>query len=197
MNAPAQLTFQELRSHFPDGRFDCHPFRPTLWMLRFELGGDHPNGSAARVAQSAARAGVLFRRLFREQSRLIILIEQWGEELRSRAVIEEAFGPLPEAELSGPCECCEGPMQARILEWHWRPGAVDRLLAATANGEQGFLPRLDECIWFFEPQSGRAFQMYDDRGCFVFLPDEEALQSFRKEHRAWLAKYQGGPAAWG
>lgn len=196
VQALSRVDLATLRSYFPEGDFDCHPFRPTRWMLRFELGGDHPNGSSARVMQSAARAGVLFRSLFAAETPLLVLIEQWGAKLRSGPLLREVFGGLPEAESAPPCECCEQPQRIRLFEWRWQGEAVDRILAATANAEQGFSPKLQNRVWFFDTDKRCAFHMYDDRGCYAFFDLRVERRAMRHQHDEWLAENQRGPGAW-
>lgn len=194
VEALSRVHFATLRSCFPEGDFDCHPFRPTPWMLRFELGGDHPDGSSARVMQSAARASVLFRSLFAAETPLLVLIEQWGAKLRSGRLLWEVFGELPEAESAPPCECCEQRLRIHLFEWCWQGAAVDRLLAATANAEQGFSPGLQNSVWFFDAERRCAFHMYDDRGCYAFFDLRVERRNFRQQHAGWLAAYQDRPA---
>ena len=66
---------------------------------------------------------------------------------------------------------------------------VQNILRAIANTEMGFDPGIDQRIYFFDPLTDRAFQMYDDRGCLVWSDKANKIRDLYFKRNNWIAEY--------
>src|SRR5690606_42166411 len=66
---------------------------------------------------------------------------------------------------------------------------VKNILTGIANTEMGFDPGIDQRIFFFDPTTDRAFQMYDDRGCYVWSDKADKIRDIYIKRNDWIVEY--------
>jgi hypothetical protein len=193
---PAALR-SAIATTFPDADLDRHPIDFGDAHLRFELGGDHSNGSDERISQATQRAVALFRHVFSVADPLILIINDWDWAGREMWPSEPAghllslIGGQPGGqqfeEIVGPAAGSSyhrliTPALVRDLDYR-------RIFEGITNREQGRLPRINESVYFVSAARGLVFHMYDDRGCLIYADAPEKLQSLYAERQAWLVDF--------
>jgi hypothetical protein len=63
------------------------------------------------------------------------------------------------------------------------------ILNGIANTEMGLNPGIDQRIFFFDPLTDRAFQMYDDRGCYVWSDKADKIRAIYIKRNDWIVGY--------
>jgi hypothetical protein len=53
---------------------------------------------------------------------------------------------------------------------------INNILNGIANTEMGFESVIAQNIHFFNPSTDKAFQMYDDRGCYVWSDNADKIR---------------------
>ena len=66
---------------------------------------------------------------------------------------------------------------------------VKKILNGIANIEMGFDPGIAQRVFFFNPITDKAFQMYDDRGCYVWSDKADKIRDIFIRRNDWIVKY--------
>ncbi len=177
--------------------------------IRFELGAGFENGTTERVAQATNRAMTIFNDTFpNSQQEIFVLIYEfpephlWGASntyLHQQFPKEkfDAFYNQVQMVDSRTCTIDENgnPLfnqyEARIIigRLALQDIQVWNILNAIANTEMGFDPTIAQTIFFFDPIADKAFQMYDDRGCYVWSDDADKIRDIYLRRNDWIVDY--------
>ena len=66
---------------------------------------------------------------------------------------------------------------------------IKNILRGIANREMGLDPGIDQTIFFFDPLTDKSFQMYDDRGCFIWSNTADKIRDIYKKRNKWIVDY--------
>jgi hypothetical protein len=53
----------------------------------------------------------------------------------------------------------------------------------------GLDPGIDQKIIFFDQSTDKAFQMYDDRGCYVWSDKADKIRDIYLKRNSWIVDY--------
>ncbi|MCB2408145.1 DUF3885 domain-containing protein [Hymenobacter lucidus] len=179
--------------------------------IRFELGGELPNGTQQRVEQASQRAATIFRETFtNSDAELWVLIYEYQDESfygATRDYLEQQFpaavyarfynqlemvdtgNEAGEAVDPDNAELAKDQIRLIIGKVRQKDIAVENILRGIANLEMGFKPALEERIFFIDPQTNRIFYMYDDRGCIVGSNAADTIRPLYQQHNEWIVDY--------
>ncbi len=65
---------------------------------------------------------------------------------------------------------------------------VKNILNGIANTEMGFDFGIEQRIFFFDPSTDNAFQMYDDRGCYVWSNNSDNIRDLYVKRNDWIVE---------
>lgn len=204
---------QELQSYFnrvyPRAKIDTEHSIGGPVYIRFELGGKLKNGSSKRVHQSVERAMKIFFDVFEDPTTdIFVLIYEYdsgnilntsNEYLRNQFPIDACTDFYDQLEMvntrffitdengNDVIEKTEarviiGKLQVKNIN-------IKNILTGIANTEMGFEPSIDQLVFFFDPSTDRAFQMYDDRGCYVWSNKAENIRDIYIKRNNWIVDY--------
>jgi Domain of unknown function (DUF3885) len=191
---------QELQLYFnsvyPSAKIDSEHTIEGQIHIRFDLGGKHKNGTTKRVQQATDRAVTLFNDTFPDQDNEIwVLIYEYPEpnfynasnEYLHRQFPSELFNKFYN-QLKQPEE---DEVQKRIIigKVPIKDIEIKNVLNAIANTEMGFEPKIDQRIFFIDPLTDKAFQMYDDRGCFIWSDNADKIRNIYVKRNKWIVDY--------
>ncbi len=177
--------------------------------IRFELGGNLENGTLERVNQAVERACSLFSDAFPESdNELWILIYEFPEYPPHGSPNDHLYTFFPLDEFSKFYNQKEhitsgnftkdknGNEIPEIDEVIIIIGKIpvskiniEGILRGIASSEMGFRPAIDQVIYFFDPLTHKAFQMYDDRGCFIWSNEADTIRSIYENRNDWIVNY--------
>ncbi|MBF9239935.1 DUF3885 domain-containing protein [Hymenobacter sp. BT683] len=177
--------------------------------IRFDLGGELPNATVARVEQASQRALTLFRETFENVSDEIwvLIYEYQGDSLFNETpnYLAEQFPKLLFATFYNQLEVIDNgcsytdesgaeiksEIEARIIIGKVKVSEIqiNNILTALANAEMGFEPAITQRIYFINPQTDRIFRMYDDRGCLIDSNSADSIRKLYIERSAWIVDY--------
>lgn len=205
---------QELQSYlqkvYPNTRIDTEHTLGGQVHIRFELGGDiFKNGTIERVNQATDRALKIFKDTFDNPNNLIwVLIyeypgldfsnssKEYLHEQFPTARFQEFYDQLEQVNTRYFTTDEKGEEVLEKAEVRIIIGKIavceiniENILRGIANTEMGFEPGIDQKIFFFDPQTDRSFEMYDDRGCFVFSDKAEKIRDIYIKRNEWIVDY--------
>lgn len=191
---------------YPYSRLDTEHTLGGQIQIRFELGGKHKNGTIERVDQAVKRACALFNDTFpnKENEIWVVIYEYEGRnfyncsntylhkqfpEQRFESFYNEkerVFTPYFITDENGK-EVLEKD-EARLIIGQITISEIniEGILRGIANTEMGFDPGIDQSIFFFDRISNKAFQMYDDRGCYVWSNKADSIRNIYKRRNEWI-----------
>lgn len=198
-----------LDSIYPYSRIETEHSLGGQVHIRFELGGEKENGTTERVNQAVERAKILFDDVFNNcQNEIWILIYEYeGENIynASNSYLHEQFPKNLFSKFYNKKEKINSRFfiidedgneiaeqsEVRIIIGKIQVSKikVENILTGIANVEMGFKPGIDQRIFFFEPKSNIAFQMYDDRGCYIWSNKAETIKEIYLERNSWIVDY--------
>ncbi|MBI2797633.1 MAG: DUF3885 domain-containing protein [Gemmatimonadetes bacterium] len=170
--------------------------------LRFDLGGQLPNGSDERLAQVASRAATIIAGCFAPADRLLLLVNDWPgpdamfgdttpghlyQLLGRHAVLGTDHRRVTMPREPGddePYSFEQVLVAAPFANLAWR-----EILAGIANYEQGREPGIGQGVYFIAPENGIVFHMYDDRGFLVFADDPARIAHLYRAHNDWIVDH--------
>jgi hypothetical protein len=191
---------QELQSYFdrvyPDSKIDTEHSLGGQVHIRFELGEGKENGTMERVNQSIDRAVTIFNETFTDQAHeiFILIYEYQGENIchASNDYLHKQFLNDRFEKFYNQLEVVNTRYfttdesgndflekdEARIIigKLPITEIKVINILNGISNAEMGFDPAINQKIFFFDPTTDRAFQMYDDRGCYVWSDKADKIK---------------------
>lgn len=203
---------EELQKYFnkiyPYSRIDTEHTLGGQVHIRFELGDELKNGTTERVDQAVNRACILFNDAFTNKEQEIwILIYEYEENMfdASNEYLHQQFPPNKFSEFYNKKEKVisrflttdengnEIPEkdEVRIIIGKLPVSEINAegILRGIANLEMGFSPAIDQRIFFFDPISNKAFQMYDDRGCYIWSDVADNIRDIYIKRNNWIVDY--------
>lgn len=176
--------------------------------LRFELGKGYPNGTIERVNQAVERAMKIVDHIFKDlNTNLYVLAYEYEEDfsypgskylhkqinvndpsnvyetkemINSRTIITDENGVQSNEKTK---------VDLSIYKIQKKDVNFENILKGIANMEMGFEPKIYEEVYFFDRNKNIIFNMYDDRGCFVFSNDPENLRELYETKNDWIVDY--------
>ena len=202
-----QLYFDRV---YPHSKIDTVHTHGGQVHLRFELGGEElENGTIERVKQATERALAIFQDTFTNPNNEIWILtyEYQDQQLfnGSKEFLYKQFSPgsfdnfYNALEPVNTCYSTKDDKGNDVLEQVETKITIGKLplkdinikniLYGIANLEMGFEPAIDQEIYFFDPLTDRAFQMYDDRGCCVWSDKADKIRDIYIKHSDWIVDY--------
>lgn len=204
---------QELQSYFdrvyPYSKIDTEHTLGGQVHIRFELGEGKENGTIERVNQSTNRALTIFNETFTDQTHeiFILIYEYQGENIfnASNDYLHRQF-PIDQFEKfynqletvntryfttdeKGNDVLDKDEVRIIIGKLPVKDINIKNILNGIANTEMGFDPGIDQRIFFFDPSTDKAFQMYDDRGCYVWSDKADKIRDIYINRNDWIVEY--------
>ena len=204
---------QELQSYFdrvyPHSKIDTEHTLGGQVHIRFELGEGKENGTIERVNQSTDRALTIFNETFTEPTHeiYILIYEYQGANIfnASNEYLHKQFPDdrfkkfYNQLESVNTCYLTTDENGNDVLEKDEvriiigklpvKDINVKNILKGIANTEMGFDPSIGQRIFFFDPSTDKAFQMYDDRGCYVWSDKAEKIRNIYIKRNDWIVEY--------
>jgi uncharacterized protein DUF3885 len=204
---------QELQSYFdkvyPYSKIDTEHTLGGQVHIRFELGGDLDNGTTERVSQATERALTLFSDTFQEPATeiFVLIYEYQGENIFnvSNDYLHKQFPADSFAKFYNQLEQVNAGFfitdengndildkdEVRIIIGKLPVKDINagNILNGIANTEMGFDPGIDQRIFFFDPLTDKGFQMYDDRGCYVWSDNADKIRDIYIKRNDWIVDY--------
>jgi hypothetical protein len=204
---------QELQSYFdrvyPFSKIDTEHTLGGQVHIRFDLGGGKDNGTIERVNQSTERALTIFNETFTDptQEIFILIYEYQGENIFNASNdylhkqfpddrFKKFYNQLETVNIhffttdeSGNDVLEKDEVRIIIGKLPIKDINVNNILKGIANTEMGFDPGIDQRIFFFDPLTDKAFQMYDDRGCYVWSDKADKIRDIYIKRNDWIVDY--------
>ena len=195
---------------YPNSRVDSEHTLGGQVHIRFELGGEEfENGTIERVNQAVERACILFNDTFTDPDNeiWILIYEYEGENIlnASNEYLHQQFPQKRFKEFYNKKEKVitryfttdengnEVPEkdEVRIIIGKVPSSEIniEGVLRGIANAEMGFEPSIDQQIFFFDATSNKAFQMYDDRGCYIWSNKADTIRDTYLKRNEWIVDY--------
>ncbi|GAB2775506.1 DUF3885 domain-containing protein [Rhabdobacter roseus] len=177
--------------------------------IRFELGEGKSNGTIERVEQSTERALTIFNDTFNDPFNeiFVLIYDDPAENFFSNASSEYLYKQFPaeafekfynqfeivntrffETDENGNEVVKKDNVKIIIGQLPVKNINAKNILNGIANLEMGFCPGVDQMIFFFDPLTDRAFQMYDDRGCFVWSNKADNIRDIYVKRNDWIVE---------
>jgi len=206
---------QELQSYFdrvyPYSKIDTEHTLGGQVHIRFELGEGKDNGTIERVNQTTERALTIFNDTFNDPTHeiFVLIYEYQGENIfnASNDYLHNQFPTDGFKKFYNQLESVNTRYfttdekgneilekdEVRIIigKLPVKDINVKSILNGIANTEMGFDPGIDQRIFFFDPATDKAFQMYDDRGCYVWSNKADILRDIYIKRNDWIVEYHG------
>ena len=205
---------QELQSYFdttyPYSKIDTEHTLGGQIEIRFELGGEEfENATVERVNHATDRAVTLFNETFENPDKdiWILIYEYEGENIfnASNEYLHKQFPTdsflkfynqpeqvntryFTKAEKGNDVpkkqeeRVIVGKLPAKEIN-------IKGILTGIINTEMGFEPCINQCIYFFDTLTDKAFHIYDDRGCFVWSDSADKIRNIHLRRNDWIVDY--------
>jgi hypothetical protein len=204
---------QELQSYFdrvyPYSKIDTEHTLGGQVHIRFELGAGKDNGTIERVSESTERALTIFNDTFSDPTHeiFVLIYEYQGEDIfnASNDYLHNQFPTDSFKKFYNQLETVNTRCfttdengneilekdEVRIIigKLPVKDINVKSILNGIANTEMGFDPGIHQRVFFFDPATDRAFQMYDDRGCYVWSNNADILRDIYIKRNDWIVEY--------
>jgi len=204
---------QELQSYFdrvyPNSKIDIEHSLGGQVHIRFELGEGKDDGTIDRVNQSTNRALTIFNDTFNDPTKdiFILIYEYQGENIFNASndylhnqFPTDSFGKFYNqletvntryytTDENGNDVLEKATVRIIIGKLPVKDINVKNILNGIANTEMGFAPGIDQRIFFFDPLTDKAFQMYDDRGCYVWSDNADKIRDIYLKRNDWIVEY--------
>ncbi len=205
---------QELQTYFdrvyPYSKINTEHTLGGQVHIRFELGGEElENGTIERVKQATDRALTIFNETFNDPTNeiFILIYEYQGENIfnASNDYLHKQFPDDRFKKFYNQLETVNTrnfttdengndvleKEKVRIIigKLPVKDINVKNILRGIVNTEMGFDPRIDQRIFFFDPTTDRAFQIYDDRGCYVWSDKAGKIRDIYIKRNDWIVEY--------
>jgi hypothetical protein len=164
--------------------------------LRFELGGDHSNGTDERITQATDRAAELFLACNSADDDLVLIITDWdspGDQMlstESQKYLYSLLSGFHNSHRVAKMVATPTGSYPQVL-FPTSLGKIDyrNILRGIAHLEQGRVPRIHASIYFLNQTRNLVFWMYDDRGCVIYADSRATIQSLYERRNDWLVDY--------
>lgn len=206
---------QELQAYFdkvfPNSKIELEHTLGGQVHIRFELGEGKENGTIERVNQSTERAFTIFKEIFNDptQEIFVLIYEYQCENIfnASNDYLHKQFLDDRFVKFYNQLETVKNNNRNLITDENDNEVIeknevriiigklpvedinVKNILRGIANTEMGFEPGIDQRIFFFNPTTDKAFQMYDDRGCYVWSDKADKIRDIYIKRNDWIVEY--------
>ena len=205
---------QELEAYlsrvYPGSRLDANYTLGGKVRIRCELGAGNANGTQSRVQQAAHRATTLFKEAFPDpQSEIFVVIYDWhGQHLwtassqdylslqfpahRYAAFYKETvlmYTRSGTRDTSGIFVQDRSNADLVIGRLPIQEINVQNIMQGLAGLEMGAAPGIPQQVFFYHPSSDRGFQMYDDRGCYIWSDHPDKLREIYLRRKDWIPDF--------
>lgn len=204
---------QELQTYFdrvyPNSKIDTEHTIGGQIHIRFELGGDKENGTTERVNQATDRALKIFNDTFDNLTNdiFILIYEYEGEnifnasnEYLHKQFLGNSFNKFYNqletvntryftTDENGNDTLETDQVRIRIGKLPIKNISIKNILTGIANTEMGFEPAIDQRVFFIDPLTDKGFQMYDDRGCYVWSDKADKIRDIYIKRNNWIVEY--------
>jgi hypothetical protein len=204
---------QELQQYFdrvyPYSKIDTEHTLGGQVHIRFELGDGKDNGTVERVNQSTDRALTIFNDTFQDPATeiFVLIYEYQGENIfnASNNYLHEQFPAAKFAKFYNQLETVNTRYfttdekgndvldkdEVKIIIGKLPVKDINsrNILNGIANTEMGFDPGINQRVFFFDPTTDKAFQMYDDRGCYVWSNKADNIRDIYIKRNDWIVDY--------
>ncbi len=204
---------QELQTYFdrvyPNSKIDTEHTIGGQFHIRFELGGDKENGTTERVNQVTDRALKIFNDTFDNLTNdvFILIYEYEGEntfnasnEYLHKQFLGDSFNKFYNqletvntryftTDENGNDTLETDQVRIIIGKLPLKNISIKNILTGIANTEMGFDPAIDQRVFFFDPLTDKGFQMYDDRGCYVWSDKADKIRDIYIKRNNWIVEY--------
>jgi hypothetical protein len=197
---------QYLDRVYPGSQIDTEHTLGGQVHIRFELGGDNENGTIERVLQATERAITIFKDTFDDTAREIwVLIyeypggnifnssneylhKQFPSDLFSKFYnqLETVNTRFITTDENGNDSLDQDEVRIIIGRLPIKDIKVKNILEGIANNEVGLDPGIDQRVFFFDPATDKGFQMYDDRGCYVWSDKADKIRNIYITRNDWI-----------
>jgi len=192
-------------SVYPYSRVDTEHTLGGQVHIRFELGGELKSGTTERVNQAVERACTLFSDTFsNSENEIWVLIYEYKENIfnASNEYLHQQFPKKRFKEFYNKKEniitrffttdengnTVPKKDEVRIIIGKLPSSEINikGVLRGIANLEMGLEPAIDQRIFFFDETSNKAFQMYDDRGCYIWSNEADTIRAIYLKRNKWI-----------
>ena len=204
---------RELQTYFdrvyPHSKIDTEHTLGGQVHIRFELGGDNENGTVERVNQAIDRALTIFNDTFNDPANeiFVLIYEYEGENIfnASNEYLHKQFSDdyfnkfynqletvntrYFTTDENGNDTLDKDEVRIIVGKLPIKDINVKNILTGIANTEMGFDPTIDQRIFFFDPLTDKGFQMYDDRGCYVWSDKADKIRDIYIKRNDWIVEY--------
>lgn len=200
---------EELQSYldkvYPNSKIDSPRSFCKKIYIRFALGGDKENGSLERINQATERASKLIKDVFKNNTEeIFVLIYDYNSLKTTKGYLYEQFfnkefkGFYNQMEFINTENSSEEDMiyetekiKARVIigKLPLKEINIENILKGIANYEMGFDPAVEQNILFFDTVNNVAFEMYDDRGCFVWSNLASNIKDIFIRRNNWIVEH--------
>lgn len=204
---------EELQSYinrvYPHSKIDTEHTLGGQVHIRFDLGANKENGTIERVNQATERALTIFNETFDDPTQeIFILIYEYLDENIFNTSNEYLYNQFPSDKFkefynqivkvnsrsyitdeNGNDILDKYDVRIIIGKLPVKHIHVKNILNGIANTEMGFEPSIGQTIFFFNPSTDKAFQMYDDRGCYVWSDKADKIRDIYIKYNNWIVEY--------
>ena len=201
---------QELQQYFdrvyPGSKIDTEHSLGGQVNIRFELAEGKKNGTTERVNQSTERALTIFTDTFdnSDQEIWVLIYEYQGTNIfhATNDYLHDQFPADRFANFYNQLEIVNTRFfttdengkdvldkdEIRIIigKLPVKDINVRNILKGIANAEMGFDPGIDQRVFFFDPLNDKAFQMYDDRCCYIWSDSANKIRDISNKRNDWI-----------
>lgn len=204
---------QELQQYldrvYPGSKIDTEHTLGGQVHIRFELGEGKDNGTIERVTQSTDRAMTIFNETFQDPTNeIFVLIYEYQGESPFKSSNDYLHKQFPadtftkfynqletvntrfiSTDEDGNDTLDQDEVRIIIGKLSAKDINVKNILNGIANTEMGFDPGISQRVFFLNPLSDKAFQMYDDRGCYVWSDKADKIRDLYIKRNDWIVDY--------
>lgn len=177
--------------------------------IRFELGGELRNGTKKRVNLAVERALAIFEDAFPDaDDEIFVLVYDYVEGNLFKDSAEFLYHQFPKdafvkfynqvesvntryyvSDENGNETFEKAEVKIVIGRLPINRINVRNIINGIANAEMGLEPSIDQRVFFFNPKVDIAFQMYDDRGCFVWSDKPDKIRAVYDKRKDWIVEF--------
>ncbi len=204
---------EELQSYldqvYPGSQIDTEHTLGGAVYIRFELGAELRNGTKKRVSQAVDRALAIFEDAFPDaDNEIFVLVYDYIEGDLFNGTANYIYDQFPKeafvkfynkveavntryyiSDKNGNETFEKANVKIVIGELPIKRINVRNILNGIANAEMDFEPRIEQRVFFFNPKNDKAFQMYDDRGCYIWSDKPGKISDIYNKRKDWIVEF--------
>lgn len=194
---------------YPGSQIDTEHTLGGAVYIRFELGGELRNGTKKRVNQAVERAFAIFEDAFPDANdeTFVLVYDYMGATFNNGSANflydqfpKDAFGKFYNqvefvntrhyvSDENGNETFEKAEVRIVIGKLPINSINVRNILNGIANAEMGLEPSIDQRVFFFNPKIDIAFQMYDDRGCYLWSDKPDKIRAVYDRRKDWIVEF--------